>query len=153
MSADKKINSSEAGYGIDPDRFGARSVVLFDGVCNLCNGSVNFLIDRDPDGRFLFASLQSAFGQQVLAMENLEETDLKSILLISGGRVFTRSTAILRIARGMPAGWPLLYGFMLIPRFIRDLLYDLIARNRYKWFGKREVCRIPTPELKSRFLE
>lgn len=149
----KTGKDGEAQRVLDLHRFDPKHVVLFDGVCNLCNSSVNFLIDRDLDGTFLFASLQSGFGQQVLASEHLDKDDLKSIILISGGRVYTRSSAILRIARRMRAGWPLLFALISVPRVIRDGLYDFVARRRYRWFGKRASCRVPTPELRSRFLD
>ena len=116
------------------------AVVLFDGVCNLCHASVLFVIDRDPRAHFAFAALQG------------EEAELGSVLLVEGGRVYARSTAALRIARRLRGAWPLLSVLVVVPRPIRDAVYDWIARNRYRWFGRQEACRIPTPELRSRFV-
>lgn len=126
-------------------------IVLFDGVCNLCNGAVRFIIDRDPAGRFRFASLQSSAARAVLGASAVEDPLPDSIVLVASGRVTTRSTAILRIARGLKFPWPLLYAFIVIPRRLRDAVYDVVARNRYRWFGRREVCMVPTPELRERF--
>jgi predicted DCC family thiol-disulfide oxidoreductase YuxK len=117
-------------------------VVLFDGVCNLCNGVVRFIIARDPAARFRFAPLPPA---------DTGATD--SIVLVEAGQRYTRSTAALRIARGLRFPWPVLYALMLAPRPLRDLVYDWVARHRYCWFGKRAACMVPTPEVRSRFLE
>lgn len=124
-------------------------IVLFDGVCNLCNGAVQFIIARDKHQGFRFASLQSAFGQQY--QEQVGEVD--SILLVEEGRVYQKSTAALRIARRLKGLWPMLYIFIIIPPFLRDFIYDIIARNRYRWFGKKESCWLPTPDLKARFID
>ena len=129
-----------------------KEVLLFDGVCNLCNDSVNFIIDHDPQGHFKFAALQSDFGQQKLKELGYNTEDFDSLVLLSGDKVYKKSSAALRIARKLTGGYPLLYGFIIIPPFIRHWFYDSIARNRYKWFGKRDSCRMPTPELKSRFV-
>jgi predicted DCC family thiol-disulfide oxidoreductase YuxK len=131
----------------------ANNLVLFDGVCNLCSGSVQFIIKRDPKGLFKFASLQSTIGQQHLERFGLDKTFLHSIILIRDEIFFERSDAALEIARQLNAGWPLLYGFKALPRFVRDGVYDWIAKNRYRFFGKKDSCWIPTPELKERFLE
>lgn len=128
-----------------------RQVILFDGVCNFCNGAINFTMDRDPKGKFKFAALQSDFGQQVQKQFNLHDK-VDSIILLQGDRVFIKSSAALRIAKQLSGLWPMMYVLIIIPSFIRDFFYDWIARNRYKWFGKMEACRIPTPELKQRFL-
>ena len=128
-------------------------ILLFDGVCNLCNGAVNFIIDRDPKGHFKFAALQSDFGQEKLKELGFDQEDFDSLVLLSGGKVYKKSSAALRIAKKLSGLYPLLFVFIIIPPFIRHALYDLIARNRYKWFGKRETCRMPTPELKARFVE
>ena len=122
---------------------------MFDGVCNLCNGAVTFIIDRDPDAYFTFAPLQSEMAHDLLgeAAERLE-----SIVLVENGKHYTESTAALRIARRLRGPWPLLYGFVVVPKALRDSVYRFIAANRYRWFGKRESCRLPTPELKKRFL-
>ena len=128
-------------------------IILFDGVCNLCNGSVQFVIKRDPKSKFRFAALQSPFGQEQLRKYGLPADQLYSVMLIEDDKVFQKSTAALKIARALSGGWPLLYAFMALPPFIRNWFYDWIAANRYKWFGKREVCMIPTSELKTRFIE
>lgn len=129
-----------------------RAIVLFDGVCNFCNSSVNFLIDRDPEGRFVFGALQSEEGLEVLREHDLPEHYFDSIVLIKGDSVWTASDAVLEISRDMSGLWPALRVFRIIPRFIRDAVYNWIAANRYKWFGKRESCRLPTPEYRARFL-
>jgi predicted DCC family thiol-disulfide oxidoreductase YuxK len=128
-------------------------VVLFDGVCNLCNGAVNFIIDRDPAARFRFAALQSSQAAALLAPHGrVPEVEPQSFILVEGGRMYERSTAALRIARRLPGAWKLFYAFIVIPRPVRDAAYRVIARNRYRWFGKAEACRMPTPELRARFL-
>jgi predicted DCC family thiol-disulfide oxidoreductase YuxK len=130
----------------------AAGVVLFDGVCNLCNGAVRFIIDRDPAGRFRFASLQSLAAREVLGAATVEEPLPDSIVLVERDRVTTRSTAALQIARRLQFPWPLLYAFIVVPRRLRDAVYDVVARNRYRWFGRREVCMVPTPGMMVRFL-
>jgi predicted DCC family thiol-disulfide oxidoreductase YuxK len=124
-------------------------VVLFDGVCNLCNGAVRFLIARDPSARFRLAALQSEAARRLLG----KQPPLESIVLVEAGRTYTKSAAALRIALGLRFPWPLLYAFLLVPRPLRDAVYDWVARHRYGWFGKREVCMVPTPEIRGRFLE
>jgi predicted DCC family thiol-disulfide oxidoreductase YuxK len=132
---------------------GDASVVLFDGVCNLCNASVSFIIDRDPAGRFRFAALQSEAGRELLERHGRPVTATpESVVLVEAGRVYEQSTAALRIARRLKGGWKLLYAFALVPRPLRDLVYRWIARNRYRSFGREEACRRPTPELERRFL-
>ncbi len=128
------------------------ALVLFDGVCNLCNSSVNFIIDRDPAGYFTFAALQDETVEPLLARFELSNDYLDSIVLVEQGRCYRESTAALRIARRLNGGWPLFYTFLLVPRPLRDLVYGWIARNRYRWFGKRDTCRVPTPELRARFV-
>jgi len=125
---------------------------LFDGVCNFCNASVNFLIDRDPDARFVFGALQSDEGKEVLSQNGLDDMYFDSIVLIENGIVRTASDAVLEISRHMTGAWPLLSVFRIIPRPIRDWVYNWIARNRYSWFGKQDACRLPTPEYRARFL-
>lgn len=127
-------------------------VVLFDGVCNLCNSSINFIIDRDKSGYFKFAALQTDTGRQLLSQYNLPAQDYKSIVLIQNNRVYTKSTAILHLCKRMSGLWPLFYGFIILPKFLRDPLYDVVAKNRYDWFGKLDSCKIPTKELESRFI-
>ena len=123
--------------------------VLFDGVCNLCNGAVRFILARDPAARFRFASLQSDAARRLLGDGGPAET----IVLLDAGKTYVKSTAALRIARGLRFPWPLLYAFVAVPRPVRDLIYDWVARHRYRWFGKRDTCMLPTPELRERFLE
>ena len=126
------------------------SVLLFDGVCNLCNGSVRFIIERDPGGRFQFAPLQSNAARRLLhdAAQPLPD----SFVLVENGRLFTRSTAALRVARGLGWPWSLAYLGIIVPRPLRDWVYDLVARNRTRWFGKSDVCMVPTAGIRSRFL-
>lgn len=129
------------------------AVVLFDGVCNLCNGVVNFIIDRDPSARFRFAALQSTQAAALLApLGRVPEVDPQSFILVEDGRVYERSSAALRVARKLPGAWKLFYAFVVVPTPIRDAVYRFIARNRYRWFGKADACRMPTPELRARFL-
>lgn len=126
--------------------------VLFDGVCNLCNSTVQFIIRNDRRGRFRFAALQSEAGRELLQQYQLPEKALNTVVLIAGGRAFTRSTAALEIARRLDSAWPICYAAVVLPPFLRDSVYDFIARNRYRWFGKQEACMMPSPELKQRFL-
>jgi len=128
-------------------------VILFDGLCNLCQGSVQFVLRHDKKNEFLFASLQSSIAEHLLFpfTGNLPKPD--SFILLDNGQMYTRSTAALRVCRRLNSFFPLLYGFIIIPRFIRDAVYQLVAANRYKWFGKKEACWIPTAELSARFLD
>ena len=132
----------------------ADRLVLFDGVCNLCNGAVQFIIDRDRTTRFRFAALQSDRAAKIIEERGLtvrtDEPD--SVMLIEDGKVYDRSDAALRIARELDGIWPVFYAFIVVPRFLRDAVYKFIARHRYAWFGKTETCRVPTPELRARFL-
>jgi len=127
-------------------------IILFDGVCNFCNASINFVMDHDPKYRFKFAALQSDFAKEKLAKAGLNTNDFDSVVLIEGDKVYTRSTAALRIARLLSGAWPLMYGFVIVPPIIRNAVYDLVARNRYRWFGKSENCRLPSPEDRARFV-
>lgn len=129
-----------------------KKVILFDGVCNLCNGAVLFIIKRDKKVKFSFASLQSTFGQNQLKKYGLSSEELSTIVLLKEGRIFTKSSAALEIAKELDGLWPAFYFFKIVPKFIRNFFYDFIAQNRYRWFGKQEACMIPTPELKARFL-
>lgn len=129
-----------------------RSLILFDGVCNLCNGFVNFVIDRDPHAVFGFGTLQSDEAQFLLRRFHVEASKPTTIFLLEDGKLYRQSAAVLRIARRLNGLWPLLYGFVVIPRPLRDGVYRLIANNRYRWFGRRNRCRIPTPDLRRRFL-
>jgi len=129
-----------------------QAIIFFDGVCNLCNGFVQFVIERDKENYFRFSSLQAEAARPYLENCGISPKELGSVVLYENGKCFTRSAAALRILKRLSGGWPALFGFIIIPRFIRDLVYDFIARNRYRWFGKQESCWLPTPELKSRFL-
>lgn len=128
-------------------------ILLFDGVCNLCNASVQFILKRDPKGVFRFASLQSPTGQALLKFAGLPTGEINTVVLFENGKPYLRSDAGLRIARRLPGLWPLLYGLMVIPRALRHWVYDWIARNRYRWFGKEESCMLPAPEWKARFID
>jgi predicted DCC family thiol-disulfide oxidoreductase YuxK len=128
------------------------SIVLFDGVCNFCNRSVNFIIDRDPRRRFRFAPLQSDTGKELLRRFDLPAEMLSTMVLIEGDRCYTKSSAGLRIARRLRWPWSLAAAFLIVPPPLRNVVYDFIARHRYRWFGKSESCRVPTPELRERFL-
>lgn len=129
-----------------------KQLILFDGVCNLCNASVQFILKHDKNNRFVFASLQGETGTMVTQHYAINKQKIDSILLLDHNqKIHYKSTAALKIA--LQLGFPisLLYIFMLIPIFLRDLLYDYVAKNRYRWFGKKEVCFLPTPELKTKF--
>lgn len=128
-------------------------VVFFDGLCNLCNASVNFILERDKKGIFRFASLQGDFAKKTLPTDYTRQHDLPSLVLLMNGKILVKSTAALTIARHLLGLWPVLYTFIIIPPFIRHAVYNFIARNRYRWFGKKEECTLPTPELKARFFD
>lgn len=130
-----------------------KSLILFDGVCNLCNGSVRFVLKRDRHDRFRFAPLQSEVAHAYLPGPTSADPALSSMILVEDGQVYMRSDAALRIARRLTGGWPLLYGLMVLPRFLRDGLYNFIARHRYAWFGKRSTCMVPNEDVAHRFLE
>ncbi|HTB52793.1 MAG TPA: thiol-disulfide oxidoreductase DCC family protein [Ferruginibacter sp.] len=127
-------------------------IILFDGVCNLCNGAVQFVIKHDPDRRFLFTSLQSETGKNLLQKFAISPDDLSSFVLLQNDKVYTQSTGALKVIKQLRGAWKLLYGFIIVPAFIRNAVYRLIAGNRYKWFGKQDACMMPTPALQSRFL-
>lgn len=127
-------------------------IILFDGVCNLCNSAINFIIDHDKNNVFKFGSLQSSEGQIYLKKFGLNSENFDSFVLINGDKYYTKSTAALMVARDLPGFYKLLYGFIIVPSFIRDIVYNFVSKYRYKIFGKSDSCRIPTPELKSKFL-
>ena len=129
------------------------NVIFFDGVCNLCNSSVNFVIDRDAKGVFKFSTLQSSFAKRMLEQNGFNSLELESIVFYSDNKFYKRSRAALEIAKKMSGGWPLMYAFIIVPGFLRDAIYNLIAAKRYQWFGRTDSCRIPTPELESRFFD
>jgi predicted DCC family thiol-disulfide oxidoreductase YuxK len=128
-------------------------VVFFDGVCNLCNQSVDFIIKRDTGNNFLFASLQSEAARSLLKNKSIDLQSIRTIILLKDGKTFYRSDAILEIVRQLSAPWPLLYVFKIVPRFIRDGMYNLVSKHRYNWFGKQDTCRVPSKEERARFLE
>ncbi|PZP52304.1 MAG: thiol-disulfide oxidoreductase [Pseudopedobacter saltans] len=128
------------------------NIVLFDGICNLCNGAVQFILKRDKHKKFHFASLQSDTGSRMLSSFGLTDYNLQSIALISNNRIYTKSDAALLIAKDLGGIYIIISSLRVLPRFLRDKVYDFIAKNRYKWFGKREECWMPTQELKNRFL-
>ena len=130
----------------------AGAVVLFDGVCNLCNGFVRFVIPRDPRGYFQFATLGSAAAARVLGERGGPTPGADSLVLVEGGRAYIRSAAALRIARRLRFPWSLAYGLTIVPRPLRDWIYDFVARNRYRWFGRRDACMLPGQATKDRFL-
>jgi predicted DCC family thiol-disulfide oxidoreductase YuxK len=130
----------------------AEAIVLFDGVCNLCNGFVNWVIDRDPKRKVMFGSLQSEEAKALLAKYGESSEYLDSIVAIKNDKLYKNSRAVLEICLTIGGVYSLMGIFLIVPNFIRDAVYKWVARNRYRWFGKSESCRIPTPELKSRFL-
>lgn len=147
----------------------SHNIVAFDGVCNLCNSTVNWIIDNDPKQQFKFIALQDIARLEALGFDlkelqfteqsswvnsesQTDESQIQSVYLIEQGKLFDKSTAVLRICRQLSGLYPLLYLYILIPRQLRDIVYNFIAKNRYKWFGQRAQCRIPSPELKDRFL-
>ena len=141
------INEAEVS---GPDKL--KNLVLFDGVCNFCNNSVVFIIKRDAQAKFQFASLQSDVGQLVLKKYNLPSEEYESIVLVNEDKVFTKSTAALRIAKDLNGLWSLFYFFIIVPKPLRDWVYGVVAANRYKWFGKRDACMIPDDSTQTRFL-
>lgn len=130
-----------------------RSLVLFDGVCPLCTGVVRFVVDRDPGHRFQFGALQSAPARRVLDLHDMSHPLPDTIVLVEEGKVFTRSTAALRIARRLTFPWPLTAALLAVPLPLRDWIYERVARHRYRWFGRRDHCMVPTPALRSRFID
>jgi predicted DCC family thiol-disulfide oxidoreductase YuxK len=130
----------------------ANNILLFDGVCNLCNGAINFIIDIDKKGVIKFASLQSAIGQELLQMHQLPTQNFNSLVFVHEGKAYQKSTGVLLLAKELGGVYQLAVLLLVVPRFIRDFVYDQVAQNRYKWFGKSDSCRMPTPALKARFL-
>ena len=127
-------------------------VILFDGVCNFCNGFVQFVIKRDPQAQFKFAALQSDAAKELLIANNIHLTDLKTVIFIANNKVFTQSDAALQIVKYLGGAWPMARVLIIIPKFIRNGVYRFIAKNRYRWFGKTNQCMIPNSAIKSRFL-
>lgn len=129
-----------------------QAIILFDGVCNLCNGFVQFVIKNDSQGYFKFTALQSEVGQEILKQVRYFDFSLSTVVLVEKGKIYVRSAAALKILARLDGLWPLAYSFIILPAFLRDFIYKGIAQNRYRWFGKQESCMLPTPELKARFL-
>jgi predicted DCC family thiol-disulfide oxidoreductase YuxK len=130
-----------------------RRIILFDGWCNLCNSTVNIILRVDRKAKFSFASLQSEAGIRLKTLYNLEPYDNHSVILIENGKVFRQSTAVLHVLNILGGGWKIFYGLIVIPAPIRDYFYLIIARYRYKWFGKRKTCRVPTGDEVERFIQ
>lgn len=133
--------------------FENKSIVLFDGVCNLCNASVNFVIKHDKKAQFIFATFQSDAAKEIMLHFNLENFNTDSVILIEGQKVYDKSTAALKIAKRLDGGFKSIYAFIVVPKFLRDYVYLIVANHRYQWFGKRERCMLPSTDLKNRFLD
>lgn len=127
-------------------------IILFDGVCNLCNHSVQFVIRHDNKKLFRFAALQSEIGQQLMKQNDLESAGNNTIILIQSNKHFTRSTAALLVCKQLNGAWKILFGFIIVPQFLRDAVYNFVAKNRFRFFGKKDECMIPTKDLMDRFL-
>jgi len=134
------------------DNVNEKAIILFDGVCNFCNSSINFVIKHDKKNHFLFAPLQSETAKKLLEKFNIDSSKTDSFILIDNNKLYLKSTAALRVTKHLNKLYPLLYALMITPPFIRNGVYDLIARNRYKWFGKKETCMIPSAENKEKFI-
>ena len=130
-----------------------KPIILFDGVCNFCNSAINFLIRQDKKKQFLFAPLQSETGQKLKRLYNLSSIAPDSFILIDGNHAYLRSSATLKVLSKLPWYWRWTQAFWIVPGFIRNAIYNVIARNRYRWFGRKESCMIPGPEVKARFLD
>lgn len=128
------------------------AIVLFDGVCNFCNASVNFIIERDRKGYFKFAPLQSGIGEALVDKYGIDTSKTDSIIVVEDDKAYTHSTGALRIARHLDGIWSWSYVFIAVPRPIRDLFYKLFAKYRYRLFGRQDACMMPTPEIRARFL-
>lgn len=128
-------------------------IILFDGICNFCNSAVKFTLKRNTKKNILFAALQSEAGQRLLQQYKLPVNNFESFIFIENGKAYKQSTAGLKVCRHLRGLWPVCSGFMIVPKFIRDGIYNWIAKNRYKWFGVRQQCMIPTPDVKERFLK
>ena len=129
-----------------------KAIILFDGVCNFCNSSVNFVIKHDKKNHFLFAPLQSETAKKLLEKFNIDSSKTDSFILIENNKAYLQSTAALRVTKHLNKLYPLLYAFLITPPFIRNSVYNLVAKNRYKWFGKKEICMIPSAEIKGKFI-
>lgn len=127
-----------------------KSILLFDGECNFCNSSINFVLKHEKKPELFFSSLQSETGKKILNHFGIK--NVESVVLIEENKIYLQSTAALKIAKYLKGAYPLLYGFMIVPPFIRNSIYNYVAKNRYKWFGKRDTCMIPDENLKQRFI-
>ncbi len=127
-------------------------LILFDGYCNLCSSSVQFIIKRDKKNQYFFTSLQSDVGKKIIEHFKIDSSKSESVLLVQQNKIYIQSTAALKITKNLSGFWPLLYFFIIIPTFLRNLVYQFIARNRFKWYGKKESCWIPNKELSNRFI-
>jgi predicted DCC family thiol-disulfide oxidoreductase YuxK len=143
--------TAEINNNTDTNINNAAGIILFDGVCNYCNVIVNFVIKRDKKNRLLFAPLQSEKGAELRKEYNVADS-VDSFIYIENGKANIYSTGALKVCKHLSGAWPALYGLIIIPVFLRDGVYKWIARNRYKWFGKKETCMIPTPEVRRKFL-
>jgi predicted DCC family thiol-disulfide oxidoreductase YuxK len=123
-------------------------IILFDGVCNFCNSTVNFVIKRDQKSVFKFTTLKSSVAQEILESPNLDNADIGSFVLFDNDKTYTKSTAALRVCLRLNGLWPLMYGFIIVPKLIRNAIYNSVAKNRYRWFGKKEVCMVPSPDVR-----
>jgi predicted DCC family thiol-disulfide oxidoreductase YuxK len=153
--ADATAAGVRGGAGDDRDPVAIAEdhpVLLFDGVCNLCNASIQFVIERDPEARFRFAPLQSDAAQELLAAVGYEDATLDSVVLVEGGEYYAKSDAAIRTARHLGLPYSLACPLGLVPARVRDIFYDFVAEHRYSWFGRREQCMVPTPDIEERFL-
>ncbi|MFC3415684.1 thiol-disulfide oxidoreductase DCC family protein [Algoriphagus hitonicola] len=130
----------------------SKSIIFFDGVCNLCNTSIDFIINRDRKDRFLVGALQDQFSKKILASYQVKADYLDSLVLLEDEKIFYKSTAALKIAKHLSGLWPALYPLIFLPTWLRDPVYDWIGKNRYRWFGKKNTCRLPSPEEEAKFL-
>jgi len=128
-------------------------IILFDGICNFCNSAVNFVIKRNSKSNIFFTPIQSEAGKAVLKKYNLKLSDLQSFIFIENGNIYKKSSGVLRVCKHLRRLWPLCYHFIIVPKFIRDGIYNWVAKNRYKWFGVLPNCMVPSPALKKRFLK
>ena len=128
------------------------AIVLFDGVCNFCNASVNFVIERDKAGYFKFAPLQSEIGEELIAKHGIDTAETDSVIVVENDRAYTHSSAALRIAKQLDGLWSWSYGFIVVPKPVRDFFDRLFAKHRYRLFGRQDACMMPTPEIRARFL-
>jgi len=129
------------------------NLILFDGVCNLCSALVEFVIRHDPAAKFRFAAIQSQVGREIFQSHGLDAADLQTFVFIAEGKLFLRSDAAIEVVSRFGRAWNICKLFRFVPRAFRNAIYSLIARNRYRWFGRKEVCMVPTPEIKERFLD